>query len=488
MTLDNNFIDPEEVERMGSYVVHPWESFDRPNHQRTIIGAGDGAYVTDAQGNRLLDGPGGMWCVNAGHGREEIVDAINEQARLLSYTSPWSHETEPAARLAERLASVAPGDLENVFFATCGSTAVDSALRFVMFYNNVLNRPEKKHIISRHNAYHGSTFLSAAVSGKPRDKNWLDTRLDIVHLISSPNPYRRPEGMTVAQFKDHLVQELEEKILEVGPDKVGAFIAEPILASGGVIVPPKGYHAACLEVCRRYDVIYISDEVVTGFGRLGHWFASEAVFDIVPDIITTAKGLTSGYVPMGAAIISDRLIAEVSGANSKGATFSNGFTYSGHPVSAAAALKNMEIIEREGILEHVREISPYFQERLHSLRDLPIVGDTRGMGLMGCVDCIADPVSKNPLALDYEVGSRIDAHCQEMGLLVRPLINMCVFSPPLTINHSQIDEMFGILRNAIEITQEELLAEGLWDGAHETTDHAPLREEHRNKHTGAPSY
>ena len=273
-------MDLSAVRRMDAHVVHPWESFDIPNHGRTVLGVGEGSYVFDAKGNRLLDGPGGMWCVNAGHGQKKIVEAIHQQASQLSYTSPWSHPTEPAARLAERLAAVTPGDLDHVFYATGGSTAVDSALRFMMFYNNVLDRPQKKHIISRHDAYHGSTYLSAAVSGKPRDKNWLDTRLDTVHFISSPNPCRRPEGMDVAAFKDFLVQELEDKILEVGPDKVGAFIAEPILASGGVIVPPEGYHAGCLEVCRRHDVIYISDEVVTGFGRLGHWFASEPVFDI----------------------------------------------------------------------------------------------------------------------------------------------------------------------------------------------------------------
>jgi adenosylmethionine-8-amino-7-oxononanoate aminotransferase len=181
-----------------------------------------------------------MWCVNAGHGRREIVKAMADQAGQLSYTSPWSHPTEPSARLAERLAAVAPGDLNHVFFATGGSTAVDSALRFVMFYNNVLGRPEKKHIISRYDAYHGSTYLSAAVSGKSRDKNWLDTQLDSVHFISSPNPYRRPEGMDTDSFCRQLVDELEAKILEVGAEKVGVFIAEPILASGGVIVPPKG--------------------------------------------------------------------------------------------------------------------------------------------------------------------------------------------------------------------------------------------------------
>ena len=456
-----NSMDLSAVRRMDAQVVHPWESFDNPNTSRTVLGIGDGSYVVDANGNRLLDGPGGMWCVNAGHGQQKIVDAIHQQAAQLSYTSPWSHPTEPAARLADRLAAVAPGDLNHVFYATGGSTAVDSALRFMMFYNNVLGRPEKKHIISRRDAYHGSTYLSAAVSGKSRDKSWLDTRLDTVHFISSPNPYRRPEGMDIDGFKDFLVKELEDKILEVGPDKVGAFIAEPILASGGVIVPPPGYHAACLEVCRRHDVIYISDEVVTGFGRLGHWYASEPVFDITPDIIISAKGLTSGYIPLSCVIISDRLIQAVSGDSNRGSVFSNGFTYSGHPVACAAGIANMEVFESQGLLENALEVGPYMQEQLRTLSDLPIVGDIRGMGLMGCLECVASQESRQPLELDYEVGSRIDKHCQALGLLVRPLINMCVMSPPLCITRGQIDEMVSILREGISRTMADLEAEGI---------------------------
>jgi putrescine aminotransferase len=456
-----NSMDLSAVRRMDAQVVHPWESFDNPNTSRTVLGIGDGSYVVDANGNRLLDGPGGMWCVNAGHGQQKIVDAIHQQAAQLSYTSPWSHPTEPAARLADRLAAVAPGDLNHVFYATGGSTAVDSALRFMMFYNNVLGRPEKKHIISRRDAYHGSTYLSAAVSGKSRDKSWLDTRLDTVHFISSPNPYRRPEGMDIDGFKDFLIKELEDKILEIGPDKVGAFIAEPILASGGVIVPPPGYHAACLEVCRRHDVIYISDEVVTGFGRLGHWYASEPVFDITPDIIISAKGLTSGYIPLSCVIISDRLIQAVSGDSNRGSVFSNGFTYSGHPVACAAGIANMEVFESQGLLENALEVGPYMQEQLRTLSDLPIVGDIRGMGLMGCLECVASQESRQPLELDYEVGSRIDKHCQALGLLVRPLINMCVMSPPLCITRGQIDEMVSILREGISRTMADLEAEGI---------------------------
>jgi len=232
-----------------------------------------------------------------------------------------------------------------------------------------------------------------------------------------------------------------------------------------VIVPPEGYHQRCLEVCRKHDVLYISDEVVTAFGRLGHWFASKEVFGIEPDIITCAKGLTSGYVPMGACIISDRIFSQISGDRSQDATFSNGYTYSGHPVSSAAALKNIEIIENENLLEHVREISPYFQQRLRELRKLPLVGDTRGVGLVGCVEGrIVEPENPDALEMDIAMGSRIDKHCQELGLIVRPLWNMCVFSPPLIITPKQIDEMFNILEQGILLATEELRQEGLWKG------------------------
>ena len=228
-------------------------------------------------------------------------------------------------------------------------------------------------------------------------------------------------------------------------------------------MPPKGYHQQCLEVCRRHDVLYISDEVVTGFGRLGHWFASKEVFDIEPDLITCAKGLTSGYVPMGACLISDRIFSEISGEQSQDSSFSNGYTYSGHPVAAAAALKNLEIIENEGLLEHVRQVTPHFQNRLKELRKLPLVGDTRGAGLIGCVEgLIVDPDNPDALEIDLEMGARIDRHCQALGLIVRPLLNMCVFSPPLIITSEQIDEMFNLLEQGILEATEDLRREGLW--------------------------
>jgi len=351
--------------------------------------------------------------------------------------------SSPAAVLAGEIAKRTPGDLNNVFFTTGGSTAVDSAIRFVHFRNNILGKPEKKIIISRQKAYHGSTYLAATVSGKERDKGWLDQEQRMVHFLPNVNPFVRKDGQSVEAFLEEKISDLENAILELGANKVAAFIAEPILASGGVIVPPKGYHKRCLEICRRHDVLYISDEVVTAFGRLGHWFASKEVFDIEPDIITCAKGLTSGYVPMGACIISDRVYKDITGDASKGATFSNGFT-------------TIEIIEDENLLEHVRNITPHFQKRLYALRELPLVVDTRGEGLMGCVECSVPESSKTQLDKDKEIGALIDEYCQEMGLLVRPIINMCVFSPPLIITKDQIDEIFDILTEGIKRTSRDL--------------------------------
>ena len=450
------------LRKQDSFFVHPWENMHTlGKSERTIITQADGIYVYDSDGNKLIDGPAGMWCVNIGHGRREIAEAMTRQALEMPYISPFSMGSQPSGVLAEKLAALAPGDLNHVFFTTGGSTAVDSALRFLAFYNNFLGRPEKKHIISRQDAYHGSTYLSASVSGKSRDKDYLDMEQSFVHLLSSPNPFRRPAGMTPEEFRDARVKELEDKILEVGPERVAGFIAEPILASGGVIVPPAGYHKACLEVCRRHDVLYISDEVVTAFGRLGHMFASEPVFDIVPDMITCAKGLTSGYVPLGALLISDRLLEDVRGDDDNYAVFSNGFTYSGHPVSCAAAIENIDIMEREKLLEHVREVGPYFQDQLRTLEQLPLVAEVRGLGLMACVEC-AIP-GKESLALDYAIGNRVDQHCQRLGLVVRPLYQMCVMSPPIIITRSQVDDMVAILRRGIELAADDLKREGLWE-------------------------
>lgn len=462
-----------ELRREDNQFIHPWDDIAKlGENQRTVIERGEGVYVYDSEGKRLLDGPGGMWCVNIGHGREEMAQAIYDQIMRLPYTSPWSLTTGPAATFSAALAAEAPGDLNHVFFTTGGSTAVDSALRFVQFYNNVRGQPQKKHIISHQKGYHGSTYLAGSVSGKERDKNHLDFVEDLIHHIPAPHPLHKADGQSDADFLDQCAANLENQILETGSDLCAVFVAEPILASGGVIVPPEGYHRRCLEICRKYDMLYLSDEVVTSFGRLGHCFSSEAVFGIQPDIITTAKGLTSAYVPMGAFLVSDRLLDEIKQKGGDSTVFSNGFTYSGHPVAAVAGLKNLEIMKREQLFEHVQDVGPYLQKQLQGLRDIPIVSDVRGIGLMGCVECELKQ-GENDLAKDYEIGNLIDNYCQSLGLIVRPSINMCVMSPPLTITREQIDEMVGILRQGIERAMAEITEGQAQSGRPEHLHEAP---------------
>ncbi len=460
-----------DLKQQDNQFIHPWDDFVKLGaNQRTLLARGEGVYVYDSDGNRLLDAPAGMWCVNIGHGRQEIAQAVYDQIMELPYVSPWSMATGPAAEFAVDIAAQSPGDLNHVFFTTCGSTAVDSALRFVQFYNNMRGKPNKKHIISQKRGYHGSTYLGGSVSGKERDKNNLDFETRLVHHIDAPHPLYKPADQSDAEFLDACVANLENMIDEVGSENCAVFVAEPILASGGVIVPPEGYHQRCLEVCRKHDMLYLSDEVVTAFGRLGHCFASEAVFGIQPDIITTAKGLTSGYIPMGAFLVSDRLIEEIKQHGGDSAVFSNGFTYSGHPVAAAAGIKNLEIMQREKLFEQARETGPYMQQQMQTLRDIPIVSDVRGLGLMACVQCELKQ-GDDDLAMDYEIGNLIDKHCQALGLIVRPIINMCVMSPPLTITREQIDEMVAILRQGILLAMEEVNA--LEAGAADEGHHHP---------------
>ena len=317
----------------------------------------------------------------------------------------------------------------------------------------------KNIIIAREKGYHGSTLLSASISGKERDKRVLDTIDNGIKFLSNVNPNLKGD-ITEEEWCNQKVTELENTIIEIGPNKVAAFVAEPILASGGVIIPPKGYHKKTYNICKKYNVLYISDEVVTAFGRLGHWFSSEDVFDFIPDIITCAKGLTSGYIPMGAMIISDSLINNIKkNSNNYDLLFSNGFTYSGHPIASAAALKTIEIMEKEKILDHVRDITPYFQSRLKKLGEkYECISDARGIGLLGCLEGYSNPLldDKKRLEIDHQFGTMIDKAAEKRGLLVRPIIKMCVFSPPLIITKTEIDLMFNILDDAVSEVEKKL--------------------------------
>ena len=455
MTISTLSANEPNLETLKSWdrthQIHPWAAIDSwRGYDNMFVASADGIYMWDGSGKRYIDGPGGMWCSQIGYGRKDMAEAIAVQVEKLSYTSPFTNSSEPSVILAKKIADLAPGDLNNVFFTTGGSTAVDTALRTMQYLNNRRGFPKKKMIIAREKGYHGSTYLAHSVSGKDRDKSHFDFDTQLVHFLPDVNPYCRPDGMSTQEWCDAKIMDLQTAISKLGADKIGAFIAEPILSSGGVIVPASGYQKRTWEICRENDILYISDEVVTGFGRLGHWFASEAVFDFVPDIITCAKGLTSGYLPLGACIISDRVMEALSQGEEQSA-FTNGYTYSGHPVSCVAALKNIEIIENEKILENVRNVTPHFQKRLKELMKYDIVGDARGMGLLGCIECKADD-----LEAERSLGSRVDQACEELGLIVRPLINMAVFSPPLIITLKQIDEMFDILEIALIKVENEL--------------------------------
>ena len=404
-----------------------------------------------------------MWCMQTGYGRREIADAVSEQIMTLSYATSFTVINNREVELAERIAAKTPGDLNRIYFTTGGSTAVDSALRLCQLASNIKGQPHRKHILTREKAYHGSTYLSASITGKERDKTAMDIMRDGVHFLSAPCYFYHPEFATEAEFCDFLVDELEQKILELGPENIMCFIAEPVMASGGVIVPPADYNYRCWQMVKKHEITYIADEVVTAFGRLGYWFASEKVFGIVPDIIIFAKGVTSGYIPMGGYAVSESFLDSFSGDNAEGCLYSNGYTWGGSPVACAAALASWDIIEKEELLDRVLEIGPYFQQQLQTLQDIPLVGNVRGEGLMAAVEMTIE--GRNELDLlekDYAIGEMVDQHCQKLGLLVRPFINICIISPPLIINKKQVDELVSILRQGLELTLTDLRDQGVW--------------------------
>lgn len=441
--------------------LHPYQHFASFREEGAlVIESGEGCYVKDMSGKEYFDAVGGMWCTNIGLGRREMADAIAEQVMDLAYSNPFTDMTNaPSSRLAAKLAELAPGDLDHVMFSCGGSTANEMAFRLIQLYQASRGKPEKKHILSRKDAYHGGTWFSQSLGGKADDKIPEFTYMtDIIHHLASPNFYRAPDGMTEKEFCEVLVKEMEDKILELGPETVGAFFAEPILGSGGVIVPPKDYNYRTWELCQKYDILYIADEVVTGFGRLGHWFVSKDVFGVQPDIIICAKGLTSGYLPLGATIYSDRIHMVIE--DDPDRCFTAGFTYSGHPVSCAAALKNIEIMERDKIFENVKSVGPYFEEQLRTLLDLPIVGDIRGSHFMMCVVNVVNKETKEFFPAEVNIGKRISNHAESAGLIVRPIADLNVMSPPLTMTKDDVDIVVARLRRAIECTMADLKSEG----------------------------
>lgn len=453
---------PEAIWDMDRrHILHPWTQFGSFERDGSLVfERGEGCWLWDTEGRKYFDAVGGMWCTNIGLGRKEMAEAIAEQATKLAFSNTFVDASNvPSAKLAAKLASLAPGDLNRVHFTTCGSTAVDTAWRMVQFYQRAKGHPDKVQIIARDMSYHGSTYIGQSLGRRPGDRvpEFLYKESGIHHL-TPPNPYRAPDGMGEVAFCDFLVAEFEAKLAEIGPDRVGGFIAEPIQASGGVIVPPKDYLRRIRAICAAHDILFIADEVVTAFGRLGHWFASEAEFGLVPDIITCAKGLTSGYLPLGAVIFSDRIWEAMASDGDR--WFTSGFTYSGHPVACAAALKNLEIIEREALLENAADVGDYFLNRLKALEHLPLIGQVRGRRLMVCVESVASKQTKEPLPDAANEAKRISDAAEAMGLMVRPMGHLNVMSPPLIMTRSDADFVVETLEKAIREVTDQLNREG----------------------------
>ena len=453
-------------EKDRRHTVHGWTDYSRfVQDGPEILIEGDGVHVTDVNGSRLMDAMAGVWCVNVGYGRTEIADAIAAQARRLPFANPFrATSSPPAAELSARLSELAPGDLDHVLYSGGGSTANDAALRIVQRYFNALGQVDKKGILSRRNAYHGTTSASASLCGIDTIKAGFDVSAAGVHYLSAPYAYRAAAGETPESFCDHLVDEFAETVERVGGERIGCFFAEPVMGMGGVLIPPPGYFRRISEICKTNDILIVADEVVTGFGRLGEYLASQAIFEMNPDIVTCAKGLTSGYLPLGATIISSRVMEVLGSPRGDGGIFTHGFTYAEHPVCCAAALANIDIIEREGICAHVREMSAHFKASLETLLQLDVVGDVRGAGFMFAIENVADRETRALFPPEVDIGQRISEHARRLGLIVRPGGHLNIFSPPLTMTRQDVEFLTDTLRTSIRNTMDDLVREGLWRG------------------------
>jgi 4-aminobutyrate---pyruvate transaminase len=430
-----------------------------------VIERGKGVYIYDADGKAYLEGMAGLWCTALGYDNEELVEAAATQMRKLPFAHLFTAKShDPAIELAEKLKEIAPVPISKVFFCNSGSEANDSLMKLVWYMNNALGRPDKKKIISRQRAYHGVTIAAASLTGLPN--NHIDFDLPIARVLhtSCPHYYRfGQDGESEEDFATRLAAELEELILAEGPDTVAAFIAEPVMGAGGVIVPPKSYFPKIMAVCAKYDVFMIDDEVICGFGRLGPMFGCSAL-GFKPQSITVAKALSSAYMPIAGVMIPEEMYQALIIESKKIGTFGHGFTYSGHPVSAAVAVKTLEIYQRDKIIETANTRMPQFQKRLMALADHPLVGEARGMGLVGAIELTSDKRAKKPLDPKRGVGAQVVRHAEAEGLIVRfiagDVISIC---PPLIIKPAEIDELFDKLTRALDKTldwakREQLLA------------------------------
>lgn len=444
------------IESDREHLIHPVVSWSQ-HEQRgvTVLESGKGAYLKDIEGNTLLDGFAGLWCVNVGYGQESVVKAAAEQMLRLPYATGYFHfGSEPAIRLAKKLAELAPGDLNHVFFTLGGSDAVDSAMRFIRYYHNVTGQPQKKHVIALDKGYHGSTSTGAGITGLAAFHKNFDVPLGIQHHIPAPYPYRAPDAdpdAIIAASVAALVGKVEEL---GGPQHVAAFFCEVIQGSGGVIVPPSGWFAAMREACRQLDILFVADEVITGFGRTGPMFACEHE-NVVPDMMTVAKGLTSGYSPMGALMMSSKIYRAIADRTAPGDVVGHGFTYSGHPVSAAVGLEVLRLYLEGGILANGQKMGALFEKGLARLASHPLVGDVRSKGLLAGVELVASKKTKAKFAPALGLPAMLAKIGYNNKLIFRAFSDGTVgFAPPLCVTVEDV----GLLLERFRKTLDDVLA------------------------------
>ncbi|HET7410200.1 MAG TPA: aspartate aminotransferase family protein [Paracoccaceae bacterium] len=436
------FTDTEDLNRRGA---------------RVITGA-DGVWLTDSEGNRILDGMSGLWCVNAGYGRAEIADAIARQARELAYYNTFFQSTHPAvAEFAAALAEVAPEGMSRVFFTNSGSESNDTVFRLARVYWDCMGQPSKKQFISRVNAYHGSTVAAASLGGMG-GMHGQGGLIEGVHHIGQPYWFGegRGTGMSPDEFGLARARELEAKILEVGPENIAAFIGEPFQGAGGVIIPPATYWPEIERICRKHDILLVVDEVICGFGRTGNWWGSQTA-GVTPDLAPIAKGMTSGYVPMGGVFISDRVAGPIL---EKAGEIFHGYTYSGHPLACAAGLANLRVMREEGLVERVRDdIGPYLQQAWATLADHPLVGETRMVGLVGAAELVADKETMARFPNEGTTGTLCRDISVANGLVMRAVRDTMVIAPPLVVSRDECDELVARARKTLDDLADRLARE-----------------------------
>ncbi len=445
-----------------SALFHPYTNLVRhPETGPLVITRGEGIRVFDENGKDYIEGLAGLWCTALGWGETRLAEVAAAQMRELPFYHLFTSKAHaPGVRLAEALKALAPVPDAKVFLACSGSEANDTAIKMIWYRNNARGLPEKKKIIARERAYHGVTVATGSLTGLPVNQRGFDLPIDRILHTGCPHYWRYAEkGETEEQFASRRAEELEKLILAEGPDTIAAFFAEPVMGAGGVIVPPKGYFEKIQAVLKKYDVLLVADEVITGFGRTGNMFGCDT-FGIRPDMMTVAKGLSSGYLPISALIVAGHVYEPIKQQSGEIGVFGHGLTYGGHPVPAAVALETLKIYAERDIVGHVRRVAPVLQDGLRALQQHPLVGEARGLGLIGALEMVADKDAKTPFDPKLAVGARVVAKAQANGLILRAMGDAVAFAPPLIITEAEIAELLSRFRAALDEAHGELVAAG----------------------------